>query len=264
LIVLSRGFNLDACLFVSLVCVSCFELVLISIEAKRPEKVIKIASERTGIDGKAEAEGWYQALIYASTEANDAASRNGNNNNNKNINNRPKSEKLLSFTNSLSSLSSKGRALTNATMSPLAKKMSVYGLNTKDGDSTIPMSICAIIIIILAITLHYLWYYKQWIGTKLYITLACLIVVLITIFFQEFIFISSDDHEQPHHHQHTNNNVGSKNEREKSIKAGNGNGTNNNQVTSNKTTIYSSDGEEYNTTDNQQSDSSSDEEDFDG
>jgi hypothetical protein len=238
---------------------------LISIEAKRPEKVIKIASERTGIDGKAEAEGWYQALIYASTEANDAASRNGNNNNNKNINNRPKSEKLLSFTNSFSSLSSKGRALTNATMSPLAKKMSVYGLNTKDGDTTIPMSICAIIIINIAITLHYLWYYKQWIGTKLYITLACLIVVLITIFFQEFIFISSDDHDQPHpQHAHVNNNVGSKNEREKSMKAGNGNGTNNNQVASNKTTIYSSDGDDYNTTDNQQSDSSSDEEDFDG
>jgi hypothetical protein len=259
-------FILFVCLSFSL-SVSCLELVLISIEAKRPEKVIKIASERTGIDGKAEAEGWYQALIYASTEANDAASRNGNNSNNKNINNRPKSEKLLSFTNSLSSLSSKGRALTNATMSPLAKKMSVYGLNTKDGDSTIPMSICAIIIIILAITLHYLWYYKQWIGTKLYITLACLIVVLITIFFQEFIFISSDDHDQPHHqHAHANNNVGSKNEREKTVKAGNGNGngTNNNQVASNKTTIYSSDGEDYNTTDNQQSDSSSDEEDFDG
>jgi Tfp pilus assembly protein PilO len=55
------------------------------------------------------------------------------------------------------------------------------------------MILSATIIVILAVALHYTWAIKQWISTKLYVTFALLIFVLITIFCQEFLFMSSDD-----------------------------------------------------------------------
>ena len=86
-----------------------------------------------------------------------------------------------------------------AAISPLSRRISLYGFTTPNpnsddpGANTTTMILSATIIVILAVALHYTWAIKQWISTKLYVTFALLIFVLITIFCQEFLFMSSDD-----------------------------------------------------------------------
>lgn len=152
--------------------------MLYSIELKKPEKSIRLASERTGIDGKAEAESWFQAFIYASDVV-DAIT----------------DDTPASLLKKNPSISMKPIEVKDVKRE-LTRKLSVVfpaALGGGDEDSKTPMIICASIILLLAVILHYIWIVKKWMSTKLYLTLAVLIVVLMIIFFQEFVMASTDE-----------------------------------------------------------------------
>lgn len=202
---------------------------LCSLELRCPDKTIKLASERTGLEGKVEADSWFQAFQLAAAASDtsksptrrksgtrgnlQSASRQANaaSNSNNMASNDSRGHSAggaNSSANNANSQSTTRRAVVGAVARNLMRKMSMVGggadnyLRGQNADednapfSTLQLVLYGGVILLLAVAVWYAWYVAELLSRKTFITLAILLAVLVFIFVQECVL--GDDPQSLH------------------------------------------------------------------
>lgn len=158
------------------------------LDTKNPDKQLKLASESTGLQGKVEADGWHQAFTIAIQSVSSTATKSKRSTAKKGAGankdgTKEETEKQVDGKNTGNSKETKS-LIRRVSMSPFSR-------DGEDKASTMQMVVYGLVIVLLAVVVHYAWVHG-YVSTKLYITLSALIAVLLAIFVQEFILVSNE------------------------------------------------------------------------
>lgn len=158
----------------------------ITLETKNPDKTIRLASERTGLEGKVEADSWHQAFTIATASSHAAG---GNDGSRASITPR----QFANGKGGATEARGNGRGGGAASM---IRRVSMSAFAIANGDEPLSFKallVYAVIILGLLSLLWYAWAMLAILSTKTFVTLLLLVGVLVIIFVQEFLSVKKQD-----------------------------------------------------------------------
>jgi hypothetical protein len=196
-----------------------FEHYGIFLDLRYPEKTIKLATEKAGLEGRAEADSWYQIFKNVANNRSKAVpqSKTGNKNSNKRLNHSASGsnvsvpaaaaglrspithgsngmgDKVVRFVRRLTSPKKHASSKTSSTSSSSQYILQKDG--SKESSSLWQMLLYGGGIVGLSVALVYAWWVQKSLSTKTFATLSVLMLVLLAIFVQEFILGDDGDDE---------------------------------------------------------------------
>jgi hypothetical protein len=160
--------------FLSALSVFCVDLFdnFVRLELKNPDKFIRLASERTGLEGKVDADSWFQAFSLATLTTRDVKS------------------------SPVKLISDNVRSSSKLPVSMIRKmSMSAFNIAGEEKPSMVALFTYGSVIVLLIAALCYCWI-RGIFTAKTFVTLSLLMFILIFIFVQEFLFDDANDSTQ--------------------------------------------------------------------